>query len=102
MPEGPSRHHAPVLVVHEEARDGPPCGWREYAWKRNVTRDAALEVSLGGAKQHLKLRVVTLKFFERGLGSLALLRKAMVDFPDSVQARQCWIREIRLFAERAH
>ncbi len=50
---------------------------------------------------HLRLRAITLRFFERGLGSLALLRKAMEDFPNSIKARQAWVQEIRVFADRA-
>jgi hypothetical protein len=56
---------------------------------------------MGGSSKHLRLRALTLRFFERGLGSLALLRKDMENVPDSLEACQRWVQEIREFADRA-
>jgi hypothetical protein len=48
-----------------------------------------------------RLRMITLRFFERGIGGLALLRKDFDEFPTDHEARRRWVTEIREFADRA-
>lgn len=48
-----------------------------------------------------RLRMITLRFFERGMGKLALLRKDFETYPEERAARRRWVEGIREFADRA-
>jgi len=47
------------------------------------------------------LRNITLRFFEKGMDSLSLLRNDCIDFPEDIAARRHWVAGIREFADRA-
>ena len=76
----------PWIIQHQQT--GESWGEREGA---NVKQSAA----------HIRLRALTLKFFERGMGALAILRREFDEFPKDEEARRRWVREIRAFADRA-
>jgi hypothetical protein len=48
-----------------------------------------------------RLRIITLRFFERGMGKLALLREDFEAYPAERAARRRWVEGIREFADRA-